>query len=112
MNATIEDEVDEDDDEEDDEYDGLEETSLEAYTTPLDDDDDIIDEYKIFCEVMAAIQNTNPAWYTQLTSHLSENQGKVLNEVMTLSAQRLAAKKSKAIEQQGGKQKKIFFFTI
>merc|ERR1719418_315182 len=86
VNATIEDEDEEDDDDDDEDYDGCEETSLEAYTTPLDDEDDIIDEYKIFCEVMAAIQSTNPAWYTQLTSHLSENQGKVLNEVMTLSA--------------------------
>ena len=115
VNATIEDEEDEDDEDDDDDYDGLEETSLEAYTTPLDDDEDTIDEYKVFCEVLAAVQNTNPAWYSQLTGHLSENQGKALNEVMTLSTQRMAAKESKAIEQQGGKmseKRKILGLTI
>merc|ERR1711971_676253 len=98
-----EDEIDDDDDD-DDEYDGMEETSLEAYTTPMDDCDDAIDEYKLFCEVLAAVQNTNPAWYNQLTGHLSENQGKALNEVMTLSTQRIAAKESKKIQEQGGCQ--------
>jgi len=104
VNATIEDEEEEDDEDDDDEYDGMEETSLEAYTTPLDEDDDTIDEYKLFCEVLAAVQNTNPAWYNQLTGHLSENQGKALNEVMTLSTQRIAAKESKKIQEQGGYQ--------
>lgn len=38
-----------DDDEEDD---GAEETALEDYTTPLDDEDSPVDEYVIFKEVM------------------------------------------------------------
>ena len=39
------------DSDEEDEYDGCEETSLEAYTTPLDDDDCEVDEYNIFKQV-------------------------------------------------------------
>ena len=102
INATIEDEEDEDDDDDEEDYDGCEETSLEAYTTPLDDEDCPIDEYNVFKEVLGAIQSTNPGWYSQLTSHLSENQGKALTEVITLANQRVAAKESKVIEQQGG----------
>merc|ERR1712025_1567262 len=101
INATIEDDEDED---EDDDYDGCEETSLEAYTTPLDDEDCPIDEYNIFREDLGGLQTSNPAWYQQLTGHLSENQGKALTEVITLANQRQAAKESKAIEQQGGYQ--------
>ena len=61
-----------------------------------------MDEYSIFKDVLGAIQGSNPQWYAQLTSHLSENQGKALTEVITLANQRLAAKESKVIEQQGG----------
>merc|ERR1711915_608705 len=95
VKATIEDE--ESDDDSDDDYDGCEETSLEAYTTPLD-------EYNIFKDVLGAIQGSNPAWYSQLTGHLTEVQGKALTEVITLANQRVAAKESKQIEQQGGYQ--------
>ena len=102
-NATIEDEDEEDDDDDDEDYDGCEETSLEAYTTPLDDEDCPIDEYNVFREVLGGMQGSNPGWYQQLTGHLSENQGKALTEVITLANQRIAAKESKAIEQQGGK---------
>jgi len=101
VKATIEDE-DEDEDSDDEDYDGCEETSLEAYTTPLDDDDCPVDEYNLFKDVLTAIQGSNPAWYGQLTGQLSENQGKALAEVITLANQRMAAKESKAIEQQGG----------
>lgn len=92
------------DSDEDDEYDGCEETSLEAYTTPLDDDDCEVDEYNIFKQVLGGLQTSNPAWYSQLTGHLSEVQNKALAEVVTLADQRAAAKESKKIEQAGGYQ--------
>ena len=41
------------DSDEEDEYDGCEETSLEAYTTPLDEDDCDVDEYNIFKQVIS-----------------------------------------------------------
>ena len=54
VKASIEDE--ESDSDSEDDYDGCEETSLEAYTTPLDEDDCPVDEYNIFKDVLASIQ--------------------------------------------------------
>lgn len=45
------------DSDEEDEYDGCEETSLEAYTTPLDDDDCDVDEYNIFKQVLLIVEH-------------------------------------------------------
>jgi len=105
VTATIQDEEEDSDDLSDDDYDGMEETSLEAYTTPLDEEEgENIDEYMIFKGVMTGIQGSNPAWYQALTSHLSEVQGKALNEIITLSNQRLAERESRKIEQAGGYQ--------
>jgi len=103
VTATMGEDEDSDSDE-DDEYDGCEETSLEAYTTPLDEDDCVVDEYNIFKDVLGGLQSSNPAWYSQLTAHLSEVQGKALNEVVTLAEQRMAARESKKIEAAGGYQ--------
>merc|ERR1712098_269800 len=91
-------------DSDDDDYDGCEETSLEAYTTPLDEDECTVDEYNMFKEVLQAIQGSNAAWYQQLTGALTETQGTALNEVIVLANQRLAAQQSKKIEEQGGYQ--------
>jgi len=102
IKASMEDEDDSDDD--DDDYDGCEETSLEAYTTPLDEDECTVDEYNMFKEVLQAIQGSNAAWYQQLTGALTETQGTALNEVIVLANQRLAAQQSKKIEEQGGYQ--------
>merc|ERR1719290_675018 len=93
---------DEESDEED--YDACEETSLEAYTTPLDDDECPVDEYQVFKDLLTNLQTADPSWYQQLTGHLTEVQKKSLNEVVTLANQRLAAKQSKKIEQAGGYQ--------
>jgi len=104
VTASIQDD-DDSDDLSDDDYDGCEETSLEAYTTPLDElEGENIDEYQIFKEVLGGLQGTNPQWYHQLTSHLSEVQGKALTEIITLSNQRQAERESKKIQQQGGYQ--------
>jgi len=103
VKASIEEEESDSDD--DDDLDGLEETSLEAYTTPLDEEEgEEIDEYIIFRDIMSNIQGTNPQWYQALTGHLSETQGKALQEVITLSNQRQADRESKKIQQQGGYQ--------
>eukprot|EP00088_Acartia_fossae_P059404 TRINITY_DN7049_c0_g1_i12.p1 TRINITY_DN7049_c0_g1~~TRINITY_DN7049_c0_g1_i12.p1 ORF type:complete len:452 (-),score=157.33 TRINITY_DN7049_c0_g1_i12:228-1382(-) len=104
VKASIED-VGDDSDDDDDDLDGLEETSLEAYTTPLDEEEgELIDEYLIFRDVMSGIESTNQQWYQALTGHLSEVQGKALTEVITLSNQRQAERESKKIQQQGGYQ--------
>lgn len=53
VNATINDVVDDDSDSDDD-YEPNEETTLESYTTPLDENNCEIDEYIIFKEVMTS----------------------------------------------------------
>lgn len=120
INATIND-ISADSDDSDSDYEN-EDTVLEAYTTPLDDEDCDIDEYMVFKEVMQSkqlcllsvymfsmfyvflgLQSTEPDWYSLLTSNLSEEQQKSLIEVSVLADQRRAARESKKIEQQGGK---------
>merc|ERR1711971_800400 len=69
-----------------------------------EDDDCDVDEYNIFKQVLGGLQGSNPAWYGQLTGHLTEVQNKALAEVVTFADQRCAAKESKKIEQAGGYQ--------
>ena len=52
IEASIEDDSDSDDSDDED-YDGYEETSLESYTTPLDEEETNVDEYQVFKEVRA-----------------------------------------------------------
>ena len=103
-----------------DDDDLYEETSLEGFTTPLDEDGSI-DEYDAFKSVFEGIQTKSPGnayflsslssthffqlieWYTTLVSGLNERDGKLMHEVFTLCAQRKASKESKSIEKQGGK---------
>uniref|UniRef100_A0A4D5RV83 Importin-7 n=3 Tax=Ixodes TaxID=6944 RepID=A0A4D5RV83_IXOSC len=99
--ATIEDDQ-EDDDEDDEEDDDEEETALESFTTPLDEEDCPVDEYMVFKEVMQAIQSTDPMWFNALTSGLSGEQQKALQEVYLLADQRRAAAESRRIEKSGG----------
>lgn len=102
--ATIEDEDTEDDsdDDDDEEYDPSEETALESYTTPLDEENCVVDEYVVFKEVLQSIQANDPSWYQILTSHLTMEQQMELQEVFLLADQRKAAAESKRIEQSGG----------
>lgn len=57
MKAVIKDEDDESDDEEEESLDDLNETALEAFTTPIDDEeaDNAIDEYVTFKEVITGL---------------------------------------------------------
>merc|ERR1719228_1273098 len=65
MKTNIEDE--EDSDEEDDEFD-YDETALESFVTPLDDEDNSPDEYQVFRDVVQRVETNNPQWYGRLTS--------------------------------------------
>ncbi|XP_023028647.1 importin-7 msk [Leptinotarsa decemlineata] len=101
MSTTIND-IEDNSDDDDTDFEPNEETILESYTTPLDEEDCAVDEYQAFKQVMTALQNQDPDWYNALTSHLTEAQRKTLNEVCILAEQRAAARESKRIEQQGG----------
>uniref|UniRef100_A0A2M3Z0I5 Putative nuclear transport receptor ranbp7/ranbp8 importin beta superfamily n=1 Tax=Anopheles braziliensis TaxID=58242 RepID=A0A2M3Z0I5_9DIPT len=99
---------DDDDDEDDDDDDGdeLDETALEGYTTPLDDEDNpnAVDEYILFQDVMTTLPSTDPAWYTMLTRNLNASEQKQLQEVFQAANQRKEMKRSKQIEKSGGYQ--------
>uniref|UniRef100_A0AAX7UZG7 Importin N-terminal domain-containing protein n=1 Tax=Astatotilapia calliptera TaxID=8154 RepID=A0AAX7UZG7_ASTCA len=92
----------EDGDDEDWEEDDAEETALEGYTTAVDDEDNLVDEYQIFKVILQNLQNRDPAWYQALTQSLDEEQGKQLQDIATLADQRRAAHESKMIEKHGG----------
>ena len=121
----------------------FQETSLESFVTPLDDEDTAPDEYQIFRTVVQTLEQGNPGWYVfaktflhkincsftkyvlysfclhyrygQLTAGLTQDNVKAVQEVFKLCEQRQAAKRSKSIEQAGGKYKKfvkiISFYT-
>ncbi|MBN3273221.1 IPO7 protein, partial [Polyodon spathula] len=92
----------EDGDDEDWEDDDAEETALEGYTTLVDDEDNLVDEYQIFKVIMQNLQTRDPGWYQALTQTLNEEQAKQLQDIGTLADQRQAAHESKMIEKHGG----------
>uniref|UniRef100_A0A8C1NWW1 Importin 7 n=1 Tax=Cyprinus carpio TaxID=7962 RepID=A0A8C1NWW1_CYPCA len=92
----------EDGDDEDWEEDDAEETALESYTTSVDDEDNLVDEYQIFKAIIQNVQARDPAWYQALTQCLDEEQRKQLQDIATLADQRRAAHESKMIEKHGG----------
>uniref|UniRef100_A0A8C2PS08 Importin 8 n=1 Tax=Cyprinus carpio TaxID=7962 RepID=A0A8C2PS08_CYPCA len=80
-------------DEDDDEYwddDCLEGTPLEEYSTPLDYDNGE-DEYQFFTASLLRVQSSDAGWYQSLTSPLSEDQRKQLQEIYNLAQQRRSA---------------------
>ncbi|XP_037934798.1 importin-7 isoform X2 [Teleopsis dalmanni] len=95
---------DESDDEEEESVDDLNETALEGFTTPLDDEDEekIVDEYFIFKEVITALSTQDQSWYATLTAGLTSEQTKALQEIILTAEQRKAARESKLIEKRGG----------
>jgi hypothetical protein len=105
ITGTIND-IEDDSDDDDSDFEPNEETMLEAYTTPLDEENCPIDEYDVFKEVMTRLERMQPEWYNALTANLTEQQKKNLLDICVLADQRKAAKESKRIEQSGG-----FMFT-
>jgi len=77
-----------------------EETALENFTTSVDNEE--TDEYIAFRTSMQALQTSDPDWYSALTSVLTSEQAKSLQEVFHQAEQRIALLESKRIEQQGG----------
>ncbi|XP_058126531.1 importin-7 [Anopheles ziemanni] len=100
------DDDDEDDDDDDDDGDEIDETALESYTTPLDDEENpnAVDEYILFQDVMNNLPNTDPTWYTMLTRNLNASERKNLQDVLVLANQKKETKRSKEIEKSGGFQ--------
>lgn len=82
--------------------DDAEETALESYQTPIDDENSPIDEYIIFKHVFSNLQSTDPNWYTSVTGQLTPEQTKQLEDIFKLAEQRKAVAESKQIEKRGG----------
>jgi len=101
MKTNIED--DEDSDEEESEFD-YDETALESFITPLDDEDTCPDEYQIFRTIVTAMERENPQLYGRLTSDLTTENVKSIQEIFKLGEQRQEARRSKKIEEAGGYQ--------
>uniref|UniRef100_A0A8C7TZ54 Importin 8 n=1 Tax=Oncorhynchus mykiss TaxID=8022 RepID=A0A8C7TZ54_ONCMY len=83
-------EDDEEEEEDDEDYwdeEGLEGTPLEEYNTPLEYDNGE-DEYQFFTAALLRVQNTDQPWYQSLTTPLSDDQKKQLQEIYSLSQQR------------------------
>ncbi|XP_065333420.1 importin-7 [Cloeon dipterum] len=93
---------DDGDDDDDEDWMNEDPTALEDFSTPLDAEDCNIDEFIIFKEVMAGLQERDPAWYHTLTGSLSIEQQKKVQDVFTFADQRKAAAESKRIEESGG----------
>ncbi|XP_026684661.1 importin-7-like [Diaphorina citri] len=102
--VTTEEEKESDDssDDSDDEDYEAEETTLEAYTTPLDEESSTVDEYNVFKQVLYNLQSSDPQWYELLVRNLTPEQEKSLFDIVLLADQRKAAAESKRIEQSGG----------
>jgi len=105
MTAEIRDDTDGDDSDDDDDSDTeLDETALESYTTPIDDQstDNPIDEFVTFQQVMTIMSTQDKGYYSLLVNSLSPEQQKNLQDVMLLAELKIAQIQSKQIERQGG----------
>ncbi|XP_030570286.1 importin-7 [Drosophila novamexicana] len=104
VKAELKDDEEDSDDEAEESVGDLNETGLETFTTPIDEEENesAIDEYWTFKEVITALSAQDQAWYSLLTSNLTPEQAKALQEVVVTADQRKAAKESKLIEKQGG----------
>lgn len=68
----------------------------------------IIVNLKITYIYILDIERTDSTWYRALTSHLTTEEQKALQEIIVLADQRKAALESKRIEQSGGNYTPIF----
>ena len=87
-------------DDEDPEWD-FDENDLEIYDTPLDKEGSV-DEYITFKDTLVGLQGNEPEFYQALVGRLKPEEQKEVEKIVQLANQRLAARKSKAIESGGG----------
>ncbi|XP_050524127.1 importin-7 [Daktulosphaira vitifoliae] len=105
LNTTATEITEDESDSDDDDYEQPEETILEVFTTPLDQEDNAdenLDVYILFKNVLLNIQQNDPAWYLALTNHLNVEQQKSINEIMVLAEQRRTEVENKKKEKLAG----------
>lgn len=89
------------DDSDDDEYDEYDKTLLENYTSCIDTNDEV-DEFVVFKDTLQALQTTEPQFYQVITSTLTPEQCKAIQNFITTANRRLSEKESRKILASGG----------
>merc|ERR1712088_657248 len=80
----------------------IDDSSLDSYATPIDDESNSIDEYQFFKETLHQLESNHNEWYSMLINSLNEKQKKDIENIFILGNQRKDAKESKKIEKAGG----------
>uniref|UniRef100_A0A915AS39 Importin N-terminal domain-containing protein n=1 Tax=Parascaris univalens TaxID=6257 RepID=A0A915AS39_PARUN len=75
--------------------------SLEAYFTPIDDDD-AADAFVFYKETLETLQKSDERLLMALTTCSDAEKASALQKILTVCGQRVSLAKSKKVEQQGG----------
>jgi hypothetical protein len=89
------------DDSDDDDYDEYDRTLLENYNSCIDENDDV-DEFVVFKDTLQALQVAEPDFYTVITSSLTPDQCKAIQQFITTANRRMSEKESRKILASGG----------
>lgn len=89
------------DDSDDEDYDEYDRTMLENYNSCIDENDDI-DEFVVFKDTLQALQVSEPDFYTLITSSLTPDQCKSVQQFITTANRRMSEKESRKILASGG----------
>jgi hypothetical protein len=101
-NGKVDDGEDSDsDDYSDDDYDEYDKTLLENYNTCIDSNDEV-DEFVIFKDTLQSLQTNEPQFYELITTSLTPDQCKLIQNFITTANRRLAEKESRKILASGG----------
>ncbi|KHN74638.1 Importin-7 [Toxocara canis] len=75
--------------------------SIEAYYTPIDDDD-ATDAFVVYKETLEALQKSDERLLMALTTCPDADKASAFQRILTVCGQRVSLAKSKKVEQQGG----------
>lgn len=89
------------DDDSDDEYDEYDRTLLENYNSCIDENDEV-DEFVVFKDTLQALQMNQPDFYSVITSSLTPDQCKAIQQFITTANRRMSEKESRKILASGG----------
>ncbi|KAL5113124.1 Importin-7 [Taenia crassiceps] len=100
VEAQIGDSDDEDDDDDDDDFEAA--SVIESFETELDKEENEMDEYVTFYQLMTQMETGDSAWYQRLVSPLSDSEKSEFKEIAKTAVNCIAQKESKRIEKAGG----------
>uniref|UniRef100_A0A0R3WP94 Cse1 domain-containing protein n=1 Tax=Hydatigena taeniaeformis TaxID=6205 RepID=A0A0R3WP94_HYDTA len=94
------DDADDDDDDDDDDFEAA--SVIESFETELDKEENEMDEYVTFYQLMTQMETGDAVWYQRLVSPLSDSQKAEFKEIAKTAVNCIAQKESKRIEKAGG----------